>query len=59
MAKRADLGVGSLFLCAKMMINAGVKTVIMKGIYPDALAERMLQEAGIALTLIDTIKPGE
>ena len=46
-------------ICAKMMINAGVKTVIMKGTYPDALAESMLQEAGIKLTLIDTIKPGE
>ena len=40
-------------ICAKMMINAGVKKVIMKGNYPDALAESMFQDAGIILTLLD------
>ncbi|MDW7671944.1 MAG: cytidine/deoxycytidylate deaminase family protein [Bacillota bacterium] len=46
-------------ICAKMMINAGVKTVIMKGSYPDALAESMLQDAGIILTLLDNQQNGE
>jgi len=46
-------------ICAKMMINAGVKTVVIKGAYPDALAEQMLQEAGITLTLLDNLNTGE
>lgn len=39
-------------ICAKMMINAGVKTVVMKDAYPDELSEKMLREAGINLQLI-------
>lgn len=46
-------------ICAKMMINAGVKNVVIKGAYPDALAEQMLQEAGITLTLLDNLNTGE
>lgn len=34
-------------LCAKMVINAGIKKVIFKGDYPDELAMNMLKEAGI------------
>lgn len=41
-------------ICAKMMINAGVKTVIMKDAYPDELSERMLREADIRLQIIET-----
>ena len=36
-------------LCARMLINAGVKRIVMAGGYPDALAEELLKEAGIEL----------
>jgi len=34
-------------LCAKMIINAGVKRVVEAGHYPDPLARELLHEAGI------------
>lgn len=34
-------------LCAKMIINAGIKKIIFKGEYPDELAMQMLKEAGV------------
>ena len=34
-------------ICAKMMINAGIKKVVFKGDYPDELAMGLLEEAGI------------
>jgi len=34
-------------LCAKMLVNAGVKRVILKESYPDALARDIFEEAGI------------
>jgi len=43
-------------ICAKMMINAGVKTVIMKDAYPDELSEKMLREAGINLQLVEHLQ---
>lgn len=36
-------------LCAKMIINAGIKEVVFQGDYPDELALSMLDEAGIVL----------
>ncbi len=42
-------------LCAKMLINAGVKRIVIKEGYPDVYAEQMLQEAGIKMELIDEI----
>jgi len=36
-------------LCAKMIINAGIKEVVFKGDYPDKLALEMLQEAKLIL----------
>ncbi|SHI59557.1 dCMP deaminase [Geosporobacter subterraneus DSM 17957] len=36
-------------LCAKMAINAGIKKIIFKGTYPDALSMAMLEEAGMEL----------
>lgn len=36
-------------LCAKMIINAGIKRVVFSGDYPDELSTNMLQEAGIEL----------
>ena len=34
-------------LCAKMIINAGIKRIVIKEGYPDAGAEQMLAEAGL------------
>lgn len=34
-------------LCAKMIINAGIKKVVYRGEYPDPLAMEMLKEAGV------------
>jgi len=34
-------------LCAKLIINAGIKKIVFKGDYPDSLAMELLQEAGV------------
>jgi len=34
-------------LCAKMLINAGIRRIVYDGDYPDGLARRLLDEAGI------------
>jgi dCMP deaminase len=36
-------------ICAKMIINAGVKLLIFEDGYPDALAEEMLKESGLTV----------
>ncbi|MCG0275757.1 MAG: dCMP deaminase family protein [Thermosediminibacteraceae bacterium] len=36
-------------LCAKMLINAGVRKIVYEGEYPDDLAMEMLSEAGIEI----------
>jgi dCMP deaminase len=36
-------------LCSKMLINAGITTVVFQGDYPDSLAKEMLMEANISL----------
>ena len=37
-------------ICAKMIINAGVKHIIFQDGYPDKLAEEMLGESGLKVT---------
>lgn len=44
-------------ICAKMLINAGVKQIVFENGYPDALAEEMLKEAGVILTLYSMERP--
>ncbi len=34
-------------ICSKMLISVGIKEVVIKESYPDALAKKMLKEAGI------------
>ncbi|MFO7152781.1 MAG: cytidine/deoxycytidylate deaminase family protein [Bacillota bacterium] len=34
-------------LCAKMLINAGIKKIVYEGEYPDELSMELLKEAGI------------
>ncbi|MDX1358489.1 MAG: cytidine/deoxycytidylate deaminase family protein [Clostridia bacterium] len=42
-------------LCAKLMINAGIKKLVYRGTYPDELALSMLNEAGIELVNFDEV----
>ncbi len=41
------------FICAKMLINTGIKEIVCKGKYPDNMSEIMLKEAGINVRFID------
>lgn len=45
-------------LCAKMLINAGVKKIIFQGEYPDSLAKELFNEANVQLVHC-TRKEGE
>lgn len=40
-------------LCAKMLINVGVKKIFIAESYPDELAEQMLSEAEIDVVVLD------
>lgn len=39
-------------VCAKMIINAGIKKVVISGGYPDNLAQDMLKEANVSVKYI-------
>jgi dCMP deaminase len=39
-------------ICAKMLINAGIKEIVISGRYPDELAEDMLKEANILVRVV-------
>jgi dCMP deaminase len=39
-------------ICAKMIINAGIKEIVFAGDYPDKMARAFLKEAGIRLRRI-------
>jgi len=36
-------------ICAKMLINAGIKEVVMESGYPDEMAKEFFEEAGVAV----------
>lgn len=40
-------------LCAKMLINAGIRRIVAAGDYPDDMAKDMLAEAGVEVVLLD------
>ena len=40
-------------ICAKMIINAGIKRIVVKEGYPDNLAVEMLAEAGLKIVMLD------
>lgn len=40
-------------LCAKLIVNAGVRRVVFTGDYPDPLARRILDEAGVELVRLE------
>jgi len=39
-------------ICAKMIINAGIKEIVTSGDYPDKMAKEFLQEAKIKLRVV-------
>ena len=41
-------------ICAKMIINAGIRTIYYLSGYADAMSEEMLKEAGVDVLKIDT-----
>jgi len=43
-------------VCAKMIINSGIKRVVFQDAYPDTLAELMFDEAGVELIQVELIK---
>ena len=40
-------------ICTKMIINAGIKRVVIKESYPDALAQEMAAEAGLVIEVME------
>lgn len=42
-------------ICAKMIINAGIKKIIVKEGYPDQLSVEILAEAGLKIIMLDSI----
>lgn len=43
-------------LCAKMLVNAGIKRIILKENYPDELARQLFKEAGIKVEIYHEAK---
>ena len=39
-------------ICTKMIINAGIKRVVVKESYPDELASKMAEEAGLIIEVL-------
>jgi len=44
-------------ICAKMLINVGVKQIIASGGYPDKMAEEFLKEAKVKVRILKTLNP--
>ena len=40
-------------ICTKMIINAGIKRIVVRNGYPDQLAEELLEQAGIAIEMLE------
>ncbi len=43
-------------ICAKMIINAGIKRIVYKDGYPDEFSVQLLNEAGVSLQQYDSLK---
>ncbi len=39
-------------ICAKMIINAGITDIVIKGDYPDKLSKELLKEAGVKVMVV-------
>ncbi len=46
-------------ICAKMIINAGLKKIYYKDGYADSMSEEMLKEAGVEVIKLNNSKQGE
>jgi dCMP deaminase len=44
-------------ICAKMLINAGIKEIVIAGDYPDKMAQDFLKEAKIKIRKVKSRKP--
>ena len=44
-------------ICAKMLINAGIKEIVMAQGYPDKMALNFLKQAKIKMRNIDSVLP--
>ena len=40
-------------ICTKMIINAGIRRVVIKETYPDELAQQMAAEAGLVIDVLE------
>ena len=40
-------------ICAKMIINAGIRRIVVKEGYPDEMSEKILEEAGLKAVMLD------
>ena len=40
-------------ICAKMIINAGIRRIVVKEGYPDELAAEILREAGLSIVMLE------
>ena len=40
-------------ICAKMLVNAGIKRIVFRGEYPDELSKVILEEADVELVVMD------
>lgn len=43
-------------ICAKMIINSGIKRIVYKDGYPDEFSVQLLNEAGVSLQQYDSLK---
>lgn len=43
-------------ICAKLIINAGIKRIVYKDGYPDEFSVQLLNEAGVSLQQYDSLK---
>lgn len=46
-------------VCAKMIINAGIRRIVVKEGYPDQLALEILEEAGLAVERMENINTAD
>lgn len=42
-------------ICAKMIINAGIRRIVVREGYPDEMAREMLSEAGLEIELLNAV----
>lgn len=43
-------------ICAKMIINAGIRRIVVRDGYPDKMAQEMLKEANLAVEILKNIE---